>query len=231
MTAPARYPVRTRILHWLTAVLVFSTLFVGFVMVNSTGSYESLRAVHMTLGVLILAIVVVRATNRFTHRVPKLPDTVGWPEHKLVVGSELMLYALMMAQPLVGWAMVSATGQPVVVFGSLHLPRIAPFDADLFFILRQTHSLLAYTLVAVIAAHVSAVLLHTLTLRDGMLSRMAFALRERSPHQRESVSAAATPSDSADLHTLAAAEMHSAICEHTGPAPNTRRHGRTRRHR
>ena len=73
----------------------------------------------MTLGVLILAIVVVRAANRFTHRVPKLPDTVGWLEHKLVVGSELTLYALMLAQPLVGWAMVSASGRPVVVFGSL----------------------------------------------------------------------------------------------------------------
>ena len=91
---------RTRILHWLTAVLVFSTLFIGFVMVNSTGSYASLRAVHMTLGVLILVIVVVRAANRFTHRVPKLPDTVGWLEHKLVVGSELTMYALLLAQPL-----------------------------------------------------------------------------------------------------------------------------------
>jgi cytochrome b561 len=63
----------------------------------------------------------------------------------------------------------------VVIFGSVHLPRIAPFDADLFFILRQTHSVLAYALVAVIAAHVSAVLLHTLTLRDGMLSRMTYS--------------------------------------------------------
>jgi cytochrome b561 len=36
---------------------------------------------------------------------------------------------------------------------------------------------LAYLLVAVVAAHVSAVLLHTLTLRDGMLSRMAFGRR------------------------------------------------------
>jgi cytochrome b561 len=180
VTAPARYPLRTRILHWLTAVLVFSTLLIGFVMVNTISSYESLRAIHMTLGVLILAIVVVRATNRFTHRAPKLPDTVGWVEHKLVVGSELTLYALMLAQPLIGWAMVSATGKPVVIFGSLRLPRIAPFDADLFFVLRQAHSVLAYTLVVVIAAHISAVLLHTLTLRDGMLARMAFAKpRER----------------------------------------------------
>jgi hypothetical protein len=76
VTAPARYPVRTRILHWLTAVLVFSTLFIGFVMVTSLGSYASLRGVHMTLGALVLAIVVVRAANRFAHRVPKLPDTV-----------------------------------------------------------------------------------------------------------------------------------------------------------
>ena len=178
MTEPIkRYPLRTRILHWLTAIAIFSALFIGFVMVNSLGSYAALVGVHMTLGVLILCIVVVRAANRFTHRAPKLPDTVGWVEHKMVVGSELGLYALMLAQPLVGWAMVSAMGRPVVIFGSVRLPRIAPFNADLFFVLRQTHSVLAYTLVAVIAAHVSAVLLHTLTLRDGMLSRMAFARR------------------------------------------------------
>jgi cytochrome b561 len=164
-------------LHWLTAVLVFSTLFIGFVMVNSIGSYASLRGIHMTLGALVLAIVVLRVANRFTHRAPKLPHTVGRLEHKLVVGSELTLYALMLAQPLVGWAMVSATGRPPVIFGSLRLPRIAPFNADLFFVLRQTHSVLAYALVAVIAAHVSAVLLHTLTLRDGMLSRMTFSRR------------------------------------------------------
>ncbi len=171
----AHFPVRTRILHWLTAVLIFSALFIGFVMVNSLGSYSALVGIHMTLGVLILCIVVLRAANRLTHRAPKLPDTVGWLEHKLVVGSELTLYALMLAQPLIGWAMVSATGRPPVIFGSLRLPRIAPFDADLFFVLRQTHSVLAYAMVAVIAAHISAVLLHTLTLRDGMLSRMAFS--------------------------------------------------------
>jgi cytochrome b561 len=81
---------------------------------------------------------------------------------------------------LVGWAMVSASGSHAVIFGSLQLPRIAPFNADLYFVLRQTHSLVAFALVAVIAAHVSAVLWHTLTLRDGMLSRMGFAVGARS---------------------------------------------------
>jgi cytochrome b561 len=169
-----RYPVRTRILHWLTAILIFTTLLIGFNMVNSIGSYAWLVGAHMTLGVAILAIVVVRVANRLTHRVPTLPKTVGGVERILVVGSELTLYAMVLAQPLIGWAMVSASGRPVVVVGSVRLPRIAPFNDDLYFVLRQTHSVLAYLLVAVIAAHVSAVLLHTLTLRDRMLSRMTF---------------------------------------------------------
>jgi cytochrome b561 len=216
MTAPARYPVRTRILHWLTAILVFSMLLIGFAMVNSIGSYASLRAIHVTLGIVVLVIAVLRVTNRFTHRVPKLPDTVSWVEHKLVVGSELGLYALLLTQPLVGWAMVSATGKPVVIVGSLPLPRIAPFSAELYFTLRQTHSLLAYALVVLIAAHVSAVLLHTLTLRDGMLSRMAFALPRR---------------HSAKLAAPAPLTGHAAMRDHTNAAANTRRYGRTRRHR
>lgn len=173
-----RYPLRTRLLHWLTAALVFVTLLIGFAMVNSLGSYGALVTVHMTLGITILVVVVVRAANRFTHRVPPLPDTVGGLEHKVVIGSELSMYGLLLVQPLVGWAMLSAAGSRVVVFGLLPLPRTAPFDADLYFVLRQTHSVLAYLLVVAIAAHVSAVLLHTLTLRDGMLSRMTFGRRK-----------------------------------------------------
>jgi cytochrome b561 len=218
VTAPASYPLRTRILHWVTAVLVFSMLFIGFVMVNSIGSYAALRSIHMTLGVTVLVIVVLRVANRLTHRAPKLPATVGWFEHKLVVGSELAMYGLLLAQPLVGWAMVSATGKPVEVFGSLHLPRIAPFNAELYFGLRQTHSLLAFVLVAVIAAHVSAVLLHTLTLRDGMLSRMAFALRRKD-----------TEANSANTGTQGADDMQSALGERTNTA-NTGRHRGPSRH-
>jgi cytochrome b561 len=81
----------------------------------------------------------------------------------------------------------------VVILGSLRLPRIAPFDADLCFVLRQTHSLLAYALAAVVAVHVSAVLWHTLALRDGMLSRMTFARR------RETVDGSQLGSDSGSL--------------------------------
>jgi cytochrome b561 len=173
---PRRHTPLTRVLHWVTAVLVFSALFIGFVMVNSVSEYARLVVIHKTLGVTILAVVLVRVVNRLTHRGPALPTTVGALERKIVVLSEVSLYALLLIQPLVGWAMVSAGGGPVVILGSVRLPRIAPFSTDLFWALRQTHSAVAYTLMAVIAAHISAVVLHTMTLRDGMLSRMTFRL-------------------------------------------------------
>lgn len=176
----ARHATSTRLLHWLTAGLVFAALLIGFVMVNSVAEYATLLVIHKTLGVLILLVVVMRVINRLRHRAPPMPTTVGFLERKLVVLSELTLYGLLLVQPLVGWAMVSAAGGPVVVFGSVRLVRIAPFDAELYAVLRQTHAILAYCLVVAIAAHVSAVLLHTVTLRDRMLSRMTFPL----PHAR-----------------------------------------------
>jgi cytochrome b561 len=171
---PARYTRLSRVLHWLTAVLVFAALFIGFVMVNSTSRYAGLVVLHKTLGVTILVVVLVRLINRLTHRAPPLPATVGSLERKLVVLSEVSLYALLLIQPLLGWAMVSAAGAPAVVLGAIRLPRIAPFDAQLFWLLRQAHSVVAYALMAAIAAHVSAILLHTLSLRDRMIERMTF---------------------------------------------------------
>jgi len=172
----SRYTRLTRVIHWVTAILVFCALFIGFVMVNSVSRYAELVIVHKTLGVTILAVMLVRVVNRLTHRGPALPPTVGALERKFVALSEVSLYAFLLIQPLLGWAMVSAGGGPVVLFGSVRLPRIAPFDAELFWVLRQAHSAVAYALMAAIAAHISAVVLHTVTLHDGMITRMTFGL-------------------------------------------------------
>ena len=171
---PPRFTKASRILHWLTAILIFSALFIGFVMVNSTGDYATLLAVHKVLGVLILLVVVVRIVNRLTHRAPALPASVSRLERLAIAGSELALYGLLLAQPLIGWAMVSASGTPIVLFGSLHLPAIAPVNLTVFGVLRDAHSVLAYLLVVLIAAHIAAVLMHAIALGDGMLRRMTF---------------------------------------------------------
>lgn len=170
------YSLSIRILHWLTAVLVFAALVVGFALANVLADYAALLMLHKIIGALIFIMIIVRIVNRLRHDAPALPATVGRWERRAVVGSELLIYATLLAQPLVGWAMLAAAGVAVVI-GPVRLPSIVPVDAGLYALLRNGHSVLAYTLVVLVAAHVSAVLLHTLTLRDGMLGRMAFRTR------------------------------------------------------
>ncbi|MDT5069198.1 MAG: hypothetical protein QOK02_5353 [Mycobacterium sp.] len=172
VTPPQKFTPLSRIFHWLTAFLIFTALLIGFTMVNWTAGYATLRLVHMSIGVLVLVVVVLRIVNRLRHHPPGWPATIGRREGKAIIWLERALYALILLQPLVGWAMVSATGKPVPVFGGLPLPRIAPFNIDVYSVLRETHSILAYLLVVVIAAHVSLVLAHTTVLNDGMLRRM-----------------------------------------------------------
>ncbi|WP_033292429.1 cytochrome b [Amycolatopsis jejuensis] len=175
MSTPERFPLVSRILHWVMAVLVLGMLAIGFAMVTSLGGYQFLQAVHRPLGALVLALAVVRIAYRLRRRPPPAP--LGRLERLAATGSELLLYALLVAQPLVGWAMLSAAGTPVVLFGSLRLPAITPADADLYAVLRTTHTVLAYALFLTFTAHLLAVLFHALVLRDGLLSRMTFRKR------------------------------------------------------
>src|SRR3954451_25005482 len=124
-------------------------------MVNWLAGYAVLRTIHMSIGALVLLVVVLRIVNRTRHHPPAWPPTVGRIEGRVVIWTERAMYALLLAQPLVGWAMVSASGTPVRVFGVLRLPPLAPFNATVFSVLREAHSILAYSLVVVVAAHVS----------------------------------------------------------------------------
>lgn len=176
--AAKQFTAPSRILHWLTAILVFSALIIGFVMVNSLGDYTALLMVHKTIGILVLIVVIIRVINRLRHHPPAWPPTVGRLEGRIIIYSEKAMYAMLLAQPLIGWAMVSAGGARIA-FGALHLPPIVPFNLTLFAVLREAHSVVAYLFVLIIASHVSMILLHTITLRDGMLRRMTFRPRRR----------------------------------------------------
>lgn len=174
--AVEKFTALSRILHWVVAALVFTTLLVGFVMISVLGDRPALLALHKTLGVVVLAVMVVRVVNRYRHHPPRWPDTIGRLQGKLLGASERGMYLLLVAQPLAGWAMVSASGTPVTVFGTIRLPPIAPADIALFAIFSRIHLVIAYALVVLIAAHVSVVLLHSITLRDKMIRRMTFSL-------------------------------------------------------
>jgi cytochrome b561 len=170
--APPKFTLLSRLLHWSMAVMVISQFFLGVTMVAALVYYPLLLAIHRVIGIVILVFAVVRLVNRLRHHPPPFLTTMSPMERKVASWSERLLYTLLIVQPLVGWAMLSAADSPVTLVGPVHLFGIAPHGLALYAVLRTAHTVLAYLLFATFTAHICAVLFHTVGLRDGLLKRM-----------------------------------------------------------
>lgn len=168
-----RFSGSVRFFHWLVAAMVLTMLGIGVAMIASLADYHWLISIHRPLGILLLIIVSIRLVNRLLHGGPELPITMSAQEKFLARSSEVLLYVLLFAIPLVGWGMLSAARFPIAMFGSVHLFPILPHSVTLYAILRKTHTVLAYLLFFAFLAHFGAVLFHSLILRDGLFDRMA----------------------------------------------------------
>jgi cytochrome b561 len=173
MNRPRHFNGLARLLHWSMAAAIFAMLFVGAGMVVSLRHRDQLLDLHRPLGLAILLLAIVRLINRLRHAPPPLPADLPriqvWAAH----ASHWLLYALMLAMPLIGWAMLSAGGYPVVLFEGVHLPPILPHSPVVYGILRPLHGVLAYLLFFTILAHLGAALFHAWVRRDGVFGQMA----------------------------------------------------------
>ncbi|AVJ25714.1 cytochrome b [Achromobacter spanius] len=169
---PAAFSLFARVLHWSMAVGILAMLFIGVGMVASVSErHQWLVQIHKPLGLALLALVCIRLARRVVKGAPALPaDLPAWQRHA-ALASHVLLYALMFAMPLIGWAMLSAGGYPVVAAG-WQLPPIAPADAWLFAWLRGAHRYLAFLLFATVLLHLAAALFHGWVRRDGVLESM-----------------------------------------------------------
>lgn len=168
-----RFVLPARILHWTMAALILAMLLIGIGMVStSNGRYPELLSWHRPIGIAILALVIVRIVVRLTNRPPPLPADLPRSQAFLAKASHVLLYGLMLAMPLIGWAMQSAGGYPIALWQGFVLPPILPHDLAIYGVLRQAHGLLAFAFFAVILGHIGAALYHGLIRRDGVLESM-----------------------------------------------------------
>jgi cytochrome b561 len=162
------------LLHWLMAVVILGMIACGWYMSELEGE-DPLRPLlydlHKAFGVTAFVLVVIRLLVRFTSRKPALPNSFRPLEVKAAATGHALLYVLMIAVPLSGYAMSTLFGFSVKWFG-LELPKLLPVDRLLARDVKEMHELFAYSLLAVIAIHVAAVIKHYLFEKVNLLSRM-----------------------------------------------------------
>jgi cytochrome b561 len=105
----SRYTTGAIVLHWAIAAFILFNLATGFF-------HHSLPRIailiHISSGVSVLILTVVRIGWRLTHRPPPFASTMPAWERWLAHLVHVLLYLAMIAMPLTGWAMISANPPP-----------------------------------------------------------------------------------------------------------------------
>ena len=176
--APVRYSGIARFFHWLTVILLLVTIPIGLVMTYRGGELNIwdtttnvLYNSHKALGVVILAVVLMRLAYRLIHGAPPDEPTLSGLQKLVAHVVHWTLYGLLILIPIIGWIGVSMF-PALGLFGLLKLPALAAPDQATAKWMFEVHAILGRLLLALIALHVVASLGHHFVLRDGVLRRM-----------------------------------------------------------
>lgn len=161
-------------LHWLIALAVFGMLGVGLYMTGMRISPQKIQLymTHKSVGLTVLALMIVRVAYRLKNPAPALPvDIPRWQKAASNV-SHSLLYLLLFAMPISGWLMNGASGFPMKYFGLVRVPDLVARNQENLALFKAMHFYIAWTLIALITVHVLAALKHHFIDRDSVLRRM-----------------------------------------------------------
>ena len=122
-----RYTATAISLHWLIALMIVIQLCLGWymneVLPDHTPAQAQVEGIHIAFGLTILILVVIRILIRLATPPPPMPAGMPSWEVWLARLTHLLFYALMLALPLTGWALVSLGTHPISFWG-LPWPRL-----------------------------------------------------------------------------------------------------------
>jgi cytochrome b561 len=159
--------------HWLTALLVAASFSVAW----ARNAIDDLAAralwldVHRSIGFAVLALTLLRLALRWGAGPVSSRGDLPLGMWMASRATHLLIYAGLIAMPLLGWAQSSARARHFKLFG-LPVPSLVRHDADLAERLGSWHAQLGWVLLGLIGLHALAALYHHYVLRDHVLRAM-----------------------------------------------------------
>lgn len=161
-------------LHWLVAAGI-AAQFVWAWRIDEADSIRTQFALvnqHKSIGMTVLALVIVRLLWRAFNRPPPFPPGMSAWEKFAAVTTHWLLYVLILAMPVTGWIYTSAAGFGPEFFGLVEIPALVGQSEGLEKLFGEVHEWLAICIAVLVSVHVLAALRHQFWLKDGLLGRM-----------------------------------------------------------
>jgi cytochrome b561 len=161
-----------RALHWLTAVLVLTQFglaeFWGF---SAKPTREVMIEMHMSFGILLTAVLIVRIWWRLMPGHQVRPADSGWVE-LASKAAHYALYGLLVLEAVLGYLLRWSGGEAMSFFGLPIPPPFARFSKPAHQLIANAHNWIAWIIIILAAGHAAAALFHHFVLRDDVLWRM-----------------------------------------------------------
>lgn len=165
-------------LHWLLALMVIGGLIMGRFVLAATPNTDPFKmtslTMHMSMGILILALMLIRLGIRFVTARPPEADIGNDLLNKGSGMAHWALYLLVFGMCVSGLALANMAGLPAIVFGGSGEPLPENFSE---YPPRAAHGIMATLLGLLVIAHFGAALYHQFVRKDGLFSRMWFGDR------------------------------------------------------
>jgi len=169
-----RYPSVSISLHWVMLVLivaVYACMDLRDYYPKGSDFREGLKTWHFMLGLTVLLLALIRVSVRLTGSTPPItPDPPAW-QTLFARLTHLALYVFMIAMPVAGWLILSASGK-VIPFYGLALPALVGPDRALAEQVKELHETIATIGYFLIGLHAAAALFHHYFVKDDTLRRM-----------------------------------------------------------
>ena len=162
------------ILHWLTLVLlvgVYACIELRVQFPRGSDTRELLKYWHFILGLLVFGVTWLRLALRAMGNTPAITPTPPAWQTGLSRLTALLLYALMLALPILGYLLLNAADKPLLVFG-IPLPMLITPDKAYASQLKELHESIATAGYFLIGLHALAAIYHHYLRRDDTLQRM-----------------------------------------------------------
>ena len=174
-TGEMAYDPISRGLHWANAMLTAIVVLLAWGISGAprhSGARDWLIALHGSVGLVILLLMLFWLGWRLTHTAPPLRPVLTGIEILLARSTHLGLQLLFVLMPLSGYVSLAAAGRPLRFFGIVAIPPLVPESGLLSQSAIALHLVGEFMIYALLTAHIGAALMHGFIRRDGILERM-----------------------------------------------------------
>ena len=158
-------------LHWLSAILLLIQIPLGFYLVDLDFGEERLtfENIHIIIGLTIFYLVIIRLVKNIINPTPKLNTSIFKGQNFLAKINHLLLYVTILSITISGILKKLYNGESlIIIFKKIKIED----NFELSEIFYDVHVFSNYVMIALIALHVVAVIIHKFFFDDNLLKKI-----------------------------------------------------------